>query len=73
MESSDQSTLWKVLYDEARARLDAVGDEFASIDARRIVEEASGAEPGEFALILGEPAMKRGVAHFDTMLERHQF
>jgi release factor glutamine methyltransferase len=70
MESLDQSTLWKVLYDEARARLDAVGDEFASIDARRIVEEASGAEPGEFALILGEPAMKRGVAHFDAMLER---
>ena len=70
MESLDGSTLWKVFYDEARARLEAVGDEFASIDARRIVEEASGAEPGEFALILGELAMKRGVAHFDSMLER---
>lgn len=61
---------WQEFYDEARARLEAVGEEFASVDARRIVEEASGAEPGEFALTLTQPAMKRGVAHFDSMLER---
>jgi len=51
-------------------RLEAAGEEFASVDARRIVEEASGAEPGEFALTLERPATKRGVAHFDAMLER---
>lgn len=64
------AVLWRSFYDEARARLELTGNEFASVDARRIVEEASGAEPGEFALTLDEPAMKRGVAHFDSMLER---
>lgn len=62
--------LWQEFYDEARARLEATGEEFATVDARRIVEEAAGAEPGEFAQILTETAMKRGVAHFDSMLER---
>jgi len=62
--------LWQEFYDEARARLEAAGEEFAAVDARRIVEEASGAEPGEFALTLMQPARKRGVAHFDSMLER---
>ena len=63
-------TPWQAFYDEARARLEAVGEEFAEVDARRMVEEASGAEPGEFFLILDQLAMKRGVAHFDSMLER---
>jgi len=66
----DGGTPWHVFYDEARARLEAAGEEFAAVDARRLVEEASGAEPGEFALTLDRPAMKRGVAHFDSMLER---
>ncbi len=61
---------WRAFYDEARARLEAVGNEFAAIDARRIVEEASGAEPGEFTLMLDEFARERGVAHFDHMLTR---
>lgn len=65
-----EGTPWQAFYDEARARLEAAGEEFAAIDARRIVEEASGSEPGEFVLTLEKPAMKRGVAHFDTMLER---
>ena len=34
---------WRAFYDEARARLEAIGEEFAAIDARRIVEEAAGA------------------------------
>lgn len=61
---------WREFYDEARARLAASGSEFAAIDARRVVEEASGAEPGEFTQMLDEFALKRGVAHFDSMLER---
>lgn len=70
MESEHSGTTWREFYEEARARLEAGGEEFASIDARRIVEEASGTEPGEFALTLEKLAMKRGVAHFDSMLER---
>lgn len=68
--ASDTGTPWQTFYDEARARLDAVGEEFAAVDARRIVEEASGAEPGEFVLMLERLALQRGVAHFDSMLER---
>ncbi len=61
---------WRTFYEEARARLEAAGSEFAAIDARRIVEEASGAEPGEFTLMLDEFARERAVAHFDHMLAR---
>ena len=62
--------LWSAFYQEARARLEVAGEEFAAVDARRIVEEAAGSEPGEFGLTLEQPASKRGVAHFDSMLER---
>ena len=70
VEESPDAVHWRAFYDEAQARLSIVGNEFAAIDARRIVEEASGAEPGEFVQMLDQPAMKRGVAHFDSMLER---
>ena len=69
-EAVGQGLTWRAFYDEARGRLEAIGEEFAAVDARRIVEEASGSEPGEFALTLSEFATKRGVAHFDSMLER---
>lgn len=68
--AQETGTPWQEFYNEARGRLEAAGEEFAAVDARRIVEEASGAEPGEFALALDRLAMKRGVAHFDSMLER---
>lgn len=68
--SAPDTVPWRAFYDEARNRLTAAGEEFAEVDARRIVEEASGAEPGEFLLALDEPARKRGVAHFDSMLAR---
>ncbi len=68
--TEESGILWREFYNEARGRLEAAGEEFAAVDARCIVEEASGAEPGEFALVLERPALKRGVAHFDAMLER---
>lgn len=61
---------WRTLFDEACVRLKATTSEFARVDARRIVEEASGCEPGEFAMLLDQAPMKRSVAHFDSMLER---
>lgn len=64
------ATTWRVLFDEACDQLEATAGEFARIDARRIVEEAAGCEPGQFALTLDQPAMARGVVHFDSMLER---
>lgn len=69
-EGAEPLVRWRALHDEAKARLAAVGNEFAPIDARRIVEEASGAEPGEFVAMLDEFAKQRHVAHFDHMLTR---
>jgi release factor glutamine methyltransferase len=40
------------------------------VDARRIVEQASGHEGAEFHQGLGEPATVRGVAALDAMVER---
>ncbi len=69
-DNADEGIAWRAFFDEARDRLTAAGCEFAEIDARRIVEEAAGIEPHEFAATLEVPALKRGVAHFDAMLVR---
>lgn len=61
---------WKQFFDEAKDRLGAAGFENPSLDARRIVEEAAGFEPAEFAIRLADPATQRGVVRFDRMLPR---
>ena len=64
---------WRMLAAEAQRRLhDAgVGDEgSAGLDARRIVEEASGLDGAEYVLGLDDAATERGVHAFDVMLER---
>ena len=63
---------WGELLAEATARLERSGSESAEIDARRIVEEASGAEPSEFHGVLATPATVRGVASFDRMVARRE-
>lgn len=56
---------------EARRRLAASSlVETPEVDARRIVEAASGAAPVEFDRVLGEPAMTLAAARFHSMLER---
>jgi release factor glutamine methyltransferase len=64
---------WRMLAAEAQRRLEAAGvpDEgSAAVDARRIVERASGFEGAEYVLGLDDAATERGVHHFDAMLER---
>lgn len=56
-------TTWRQLYDEARERL---GD----IDARRIVERASGHEGAEFHVRLDESVPERAVPFYERMVER---
>ena len=51
-------------------RLRDAGFDSAAVDARRIVEQASGFEGSEFHQGLGEPATVRGVAALDAMVER---
>jgi release factor glutamine methyltransferase len=67
----DEGTItWRELRDEAVARLTSAGSPTPEVDARRIVEEASGAEGAAVALVLGERATVRGVARFDRMVAR---
>jgi release factor glutamine methyltransferase len=61
---------WRALRAEAVDRLRAAGVEDPTTDARRIVEEASGAEGAELALVLADPATERGVVRFDRMVAR---
>ena len=69
----DEGTVsWAELLAEATARLEQSGSESAEIDARRIVEEACGAEPSEFHGVLASPATVRGVASFDKMVARRE-
>jgi len=66
----DGTISWRELQSEAVARLRAGGVASAEVDARRIVEEASGAEGAELALVLSDPASTRGVARLDDMVSR---
>lgn len=43
-----------------------------AMDARRIVERASGLEGAELVLAAGDPVTERVVAHFDAMLARRE-
>jgi len=72
-ELPDGAVSWRMLAAEAERRLMAtsVGEPgSAAIDARRIVERASGTEGSEYVLGLDDAATEKGVHHFDLMLER---
>lgn len=55
---------WRDRYDDARQRLGS------DIEARWLVEQASGYEGGEFHLGLEQPVSERTGPYFDDMLER---
>ena len=67
---AEQSVTWRELLVEAGERLSSSGVPEPEVSARRIVEECSGAEGAELALVLGDPVTQRGVAAFDHRLER---
>ncbi|NCG38598.1 MAG: peptide chain release factor N(5)-glutamine methyltransferase [Actinobacteria bacterium] len=69
---SDGTVSWAELLSEAEARFGRAGLESPGINARRIVEEASGTRPSKFHQVLDEPATVRGVAHFDAMVTRRE-
>lgn len=69
--SHDGAVSWGELLAEARQRLAASSAvETPEVDARRIVEAASGASTAEFDRLLGEPATTLTAASFRSMLER---
>jgi len=61
---------WRELLAEAARRLRSAGSASPEVDARRIVETASGSDGAAFLLALEEAATQRGVVHFDAMLAR---
>jgi len=63
---------WRQLLADAGHRLGGPGSPSSApvVDARRIVEEASGWDGAELHRRLDEPATERGVAHFDRMVVR---
>lgn len=63
---------WRSLHDEAVGRLRAARLPSPEVDARRIVERASGNEGATFALGLSDLVTLRGIAAFDTMLARRE-
>ena len=68
--NAEGTVAWRTLLAEATRRLERIGLPNPAVDAMRVVEAASGTDPGQLALVLDEPATQRGVAHFDAMLER---
>lgn len=71
-EGGNGTISWRSLLEEAVDRLRAAAVASPEVDARRIVERASGNEGAELALVLRDPATVRGVASFDAMLARRE-
>jgi release factor glutamine methyltransferase len=61
---------WRELLADTERRLTAAGSAAPAHDARRLIEEVSGAEGPELALVLGDPAPTRGVARLDALVGR---
>lgn len=61
---------WRSFYEEAKQRLTSAGLPSPEVDARRLVEEASGNEGADFVTGLDDLATQRGVVKFDAMMAR---
>ncbi|MFN0091902.1 MAG: peptide chain release factor N(5)-glutamine methyltransferase [Acidimicrobiales bacterium] len=72
--AGDSTTIpWRRFLGEAAERLRAAGFGSAEVEARRIVEEVTGAEDAaELHELLDRPATVRGVARFDALLARRE-
>lgn len=69
-DEDDGTVSWRELWAETTGRLEQAGIAAASLEARWIVEQASGLEGPELVPGLDEPATVRGVAHLDAMVAR---
>lgn len=71
MTGRDGTVDWRSLLVEAELVLGEVS-EHPAVDARRIIERASGNEGAQFLLGLDEPVTERGMHFFDLMLDRRR-
>lgn len=67
---SGDATTWRHVAREAEARLRAAGTPEPGMDVRRLVEQATGSEPGEYPGVLSDAVTHRRLAYFDAMLTR---
>ena len=65
-----ETVTWSFFFVEAEQRFSSAGFESPQVDARRIVERASGFEGSEFHKGLDELAKENAVRHFDEMVQR---
>lgn len=70
MSDLEGTLTWRALLAEATERCATAGMTSPGVDARRIVERASGMEGAELVLGLDEPATQRAVGEFDHLLWR---
>ncbi|HMJ75298.1 MAG TPA: peptide chain release factor N(5)-glutamine methyltransferase, partial [Iamia sp.] len=68
--AGDGTVPWRALLAEAVATLEHGGVEGAEVEARRIVEEATGHDGAALFAHLDDPATVNGVAALDRMVER---
>ena len=68
--ADDGTVSWRELWAETTDRLEGAGIAAASLEARWMVEQASGLDGPELVPGLDEPATVRGVAHLDAMVAR---
>ncbi len=62
---------WSSFFDEAQRELACVAEvEVPAVDARRIVEAASGTDAAHFESVLSQPVTKLAAARFHDMLQR---
>lgn len=69
-EPGDEAPTWRLLLVRARRALEAAGLPSPDVDARRLVEQASGHEGAGLALALDDPAPRPGTAHLEHMVGR---
>ena len=74
--SNDGTLTWAEVSTRARSRLQTAASPDAGLDAahdvRRMIEEVTGAEPGEYLTVLEKAATVAALARFDVLLERRR-
>jgi len=70
VQADDGTISWAEVAEGAAQQLAAAGSPQPGLDIRRMIEEVTGSEPGEYLSTLEQPATVRALARFDAMVQR---
>ncbi|MEX0767776.1 MAG: peptide chain release factor N(5)-glutamine methyltransferase [Microthrixaceae bacterium] len=70
MSSSEHTVTWRELLLEATQAFRTAAIEEPAMDARRLVEQASGAAPSDLVLLLDDSVTERSMNYFEQMVQR---